>query len=123
MRLLIVDDSNIVRNRIARIATLGAIPGLSITGLARNGTEAVSMCRKDPPDVITMDLTMPEMDGIECIAKLITLGADSRILVISALADKSTALKAMKLGAHGFINKPFTDEQLTAALLELKEPI
>lgn len=122
MRLLIVDDSNIVRNRIARIATLGAIPELSITGLAKNGAEAVSMCRKYPPDVVTMDLTMPEMDGIECIAKLISLGADFRILVISALADKATALRAMKLGAHGFIHKPFTDEQLTAALLELKEP-
>lgn len=123
MRLLIVDDSNIVRNRIARIATLGEIPGLRVAGLARNGAEAIGMCLKEPPDVVTMDLTMPEMDGIECIPQLIALGKDFRILVISALADKATALKAMKLGAHGFIHKPFTDAQLTSALLELKEPI
>jgi two-component system chemotaxis response regulator CheY len=123
MRLLIVDDSNIVRNRIARIATLGAIPGLRVAGLAKNGAEAVDLCMKATPDVVTMDLTMPEMDGIECIAQLIALGGKFRILVISALADKATALRAMKLGAHGFIHKPFTDEQLTAALLELKEPI
>lgn len=122
MRLLIVDDSNIVRNRIARIATLGMIPGLSITGLARNGAEAVGICLKTPPDVVTMDLTMPEMDGIECIDQLVALGGNFRILVISALADKATALRAMKLGAHGFIHKPFTDKQLTDALLELKEP-
>lgn len=123
MRLLIVDDSNIVRNRIARIATLGAIPGLTVTGQAKNGAEALKLCFNEPPDVVTMDLTMPEMDGIECIAQLIALGGAFRILVISALADKATALKAMKLGAHGFIHKPFTDKQLTDALLELKEPI
>lgn len=123
MRLLIVDDSNIVRNRIARIATSHSIPELRIVGLARNGAQAVRMCHDDRPDVVTMDLTMPEMDGIECIGQLAALDADFRILVVSALNDKTTALRAMKLGAHGFIHKPFTDKQLTDALLALKEPL
>lgn len=123
MRLLIVDDSSIVRNRIARISTMGSIPGLSILGQARNGAEALKYCFSEQPDIVTMDLTMPEMDGIECIEQLAALNGKFRILVISALADKATALKAVKLGAHGFIHKPFTDKQLIDALIELKDPV
>jgi two-component system chemotaxis response regulator CheY len=66
-----------------------------------------------------MDLTMPQMDGIECIEKIVQLKPEVRILVISALADKATAVDAMEKGANGFLNKPFTDRQLNEALAEL----
>jgi two-component system chemotaxis response regulator CheY len=66
-----------------------------------------------------MDLTMPQMDGIECIEKLVELKPAVRILVISALSDKATAVDAMEKGANGFLNKPFTDRQLNEALAEL----
>lgn len=121
MRLLIVDDSSIIRARIARLANHPRMGSINIVGLARNGAEAVHLCRRTVPDVVTMDLTMPEMDGITCIAELMRSQPKINILVVSALSDKTTAIEALKRGARGFLNKPFTDEQLVDALLEVSE--
>ncbi|MGH8805435.1 MAG: response regulator, partial [Polaromonas sp.] len=70
MRLLIVDDSNMIRTRISRVVQNGGIKGIVLAGLAKNGHEAVRIARATRPEVVTMDLTMPEMDGIECIQAL-----------------------------------------------------
>jgi len=116
LRLMIVDDSNLIRRRIERTQSL---PELAVVGSAGNGEEALEVFRRTDPDLVTMDLTMPEMDGIECIAHLVRLKPEVRILVISALADKATAIDAIEKGASGFLHKPFTDRQLNEALLEL----
>ena len=116
VKLLIVDDSNIMRRRIERSQQFEE---LKVVGTAGNGVEALEMFRKTDPDMVTMDLTMPQMDGIECISKLVQLKPAIRILVISALADKATAVEAMERGANGFLNKPFTDRQLNEAIAEL----
>lgn len=116
LKLLIVDDSNIMRRRIERSQQFEE---LHVVGTAANGVEALELFRKTDPDVVTMDLTMPQMDGIECISKLVQLKPAVRILVISALADKATAVEAMERGANGFLNKPFTDRQLNEAIAEL----
>jgi two-component system chemotaxis response regulator CheY len=116
LKLMIVDDSNIMRRRIERSQTFDEI---ELVGTAGNGLEALEMFRKTDPDVVTMDLTMPQMDGIECISKLVELKPAVRILVISALADKATAVEAMEKGANGFLNKPFTDRQLNEAIADL----
>ncbi len=116
LKLLIVDDSNIMRRRIERSQQFEE---LEVVGTAANGVEALEIFRKTDPDMVTMDLTMPQMDGIECISKLVQLKPAVRILVISALADKATAVEAMERGANGFLNKPFTDRQLNEAIAEL----
>ncbi len=115
-KLMIVDDSNIMRRRIERSQQFEE---LQLVGTAGNGFEALELFKKTDPDVVTMDLTMPRMDGIECIGKLVALKPAVRILVISALADKATAVEAMEKGANGFLNKPFTDRQLNEAIAEL----
>jgi len=115
-KLMIVDDSNIMRRRIERS---NQFDELELVGSAANGLEALEMFKKTDPDVVTMDLTMPQMDGIECISKLVVLKPAVRILVISALADKATAVEAMEKGANGFLNKPFTDRQLNEAIADL----
>lgn len=119
MRLLIVDDSNMIRSRIARIALHPQLRDLDIVGLARNGVEAVDICRRQAPEVVTMDLTMPEMDGIACTERLVAHDPRLNILVVSALNDKTTAIAALKKGARGFLHKPFSDQQLVDALLEV----
>ncbi|OBS07970.1 response regulator transcription factor [Acidihalobacter prosperus] len=120
MKVMVVDDSTIIRSKIAGIARRGGLgEEIVVAGLAANGLEAVRLCKQTQPDIVTMDLTMPEMDGIECIESLVQIKPDVRILVVSALADKSTAIRALKKGAHGFICKPFTDEELGEALKEL----
>ena len=116
MKLLIVDDSGVIRNKIARGA---AAKRLEVVGLARDGEDALRLFRQFQPGVVTMDLTMPRMDGIACIQALLKMRPDTLILVVSALADKATAIEALKQGAHGFVLKPFTDEQIGDALLEL----
>jgi len=118
LSLMIVDDSNIIRRKIERCNNADLF---QVVATAANGVEAVDFFRKTKPQVITMDLTMPQMDGIACIEKLIALDPELRILVISALSDKATGIEALKKGARGFLCKPFSDEQLQDALIELIE--
>lgn len=116
--LMIVDDSNIIRNRIERTFQEGDI---KIVAQATNGVEAVQKFLELKPDFITMDLTMPQMDGLECIQKIVAEGTGVSILVVSALSDKATALQALQYGARGFVCKPFSEEELTSALERLIE--
>jgi len=116
LKLMIVDDSNIIRRRIERSQQIAR---LEVVGSASNGRAAVEMFIRTQPDVVTMDLTMPEMDGVECVEELVSLNSNVLILVVSALADKATAVEASEKGANGFLCKPFTDRQLNDALEEL----
>jgi two-component system chemotaxis response regulator CheY len=116
IRMMIVDDSNVIRRRIERCQR---IDGVEVVGAASNGVEALAMFLDLDPDVVTMDITMPHMDGIECVERMVDLKPGVLILVISALTDKATAVEAMEKGANGFLGKPFSDRQLNDALLEL----
>lgn len=122
MKLLIVDDSNVIRQRIARLAGDARLPSMDIVGQARNGAEALVMFQREKPDVVTMDLTMPELGGVEATEQMVAIKNDVVILVVSALSDKPTALRALKKGAQGFLYKPFTDDQLVTALQEVVRP-
>jgi two-component system chemotaxis response regulator CheY len=93
LKLMIVDDSNIIRRRIERSQQ---IDRLEVVGAAANGRDAIEMFRRTSPDVVTMDLTMPEMDGIECVRQLVAINPNVLILVVSALADKATAVEAIE---------------------------
>jgi two-component system chemotaxis response regulator CheY len=115
-RLLVVDDSNVIRRRIERGSDL---PEVEFVGAARNGVEALALHQQLRPTLVTMDLTMPEMGGVECVEQLAQRDPELRILVISALADKLTAIEALEKGASGFLCKPFTDQQLNDALRKL----
>lgn len=111
--LMIVDDSNIIRSRIERVFNDGSV---NIVATAENGVQALEKFQQYKPDLITMDLTMPQMDGLECIQKIVALGTGVSILVVSALADKATALQALQYGARGFICKPFNEDDIRQAL-------
>ena len=117
-RILIVDDSNVIRNRISRSSSQ---MNFEVVGTASNGQEAVDLYRQYRPDLVTMDLTMPKMDGLNCINEIASMDENANILVISALSDKATGIRALQLGARGFIYKPFSDEDLFQALEEMLE--
>lgn len=117
-RLMIVDDSNVIRNRIER-GLAGSDIQFEVVATASNGNEAVEQFRKTRPQFVTMDITMPGMDGLECVQSLMTLDPNVNILVISALSDEYTGLLALSYGARGFLNKPFRDEELVEALQQL----
>ena len=116
MKLMIVDDSNIIRRKIQRCNVL---ENLTVVGTASNGVEAIEVFERTRPDLVTMDLTMPEMDGIECVERLVRLDPSVLILVVSALSDKATAIEALKKGANGFLCKPFSEKELNHAFRQL----
>jgi two-component system chemotaxis response regulator CheY len=116
VKLLIVDDSNVIRRSIQR--TIGQADTTEVR-TAGNGLEALKVFDEFQPEVVTMDITMPEMDGLSCVEAILGKKPGTRILVISALADKATAVEAVKRGATGFLLKPFTAETLTTELAEL----
>ncbi len=118
IKLMVVDDSNVIRRKIERSVD---VDDLSVVGTAANGMEAVDVFKDTLPDVVTMDITMPEMDGIDCVTALLKIKSDTRILVVSALADKATAIEAIKRGANGFLCKPFSANELNQAFKELLE--
>ncbi len=115
-KLMVVDDSNIIRNRIQRAYNAD---NFMLVASANNGIDAIEKFNTHNPDVVTMDLTMPQMDGLECIEQLVKINPEVRILVVSALSDKSTGIEALSLGASGFLCKPFSDDELMEALHEL----
>jgi two-component system chemotaxis response regulator CheY len=119
-KLLVVDDSSVIRGKIAR-CTKGQ--KFELVGQARDGLEALEIFHDKSPQVVTMDLTMPNMGGTECVAQMIASDPSVRILVISALADVETGIEALELGARGFLCKPFSDQQLNSALLDLVEGV
>ena len=116
MKLLVVDDSNVIRGQIKRALALNDV---DIIGDAANGIDAIDRFRTYQPELVTMDLTMPELDGLKCIEQIMAINPSTRILVISALADKATAIEALKKGAQGFLCKPFNETELNQALQEL----
>lgn len=116
MTLLIVDDSNIIRRTIARYIDRGQFSNVFTAG---NGREAIGIFRDQCPDFVTLDITMPEVDGLDCLEEMMQINDAARILVISALADKATAIEALKRGAQAFLCKPFTADELNGAVTEL----
>ncbi|MCH2190074.1 MAG: response regulator [Gammaproteobacteria bacterium] len=120
MKIMIVDDSMVIRNKITQMLKN---QDFEIVATAQNGLEALEQYKQFKPDVMTLDITMPLMDGIETIQAIMDVDDSVRILVISALVDKATLINAMKLGAYGFLCKPFSDTDLADALEELVEDL
>ena len=95
--LLIVDDSSTVRRSIERHIFSDRVTEIY---QAANGREAMELFERYRPEFVTMDLTMPEMDGVQCIREMLRLLPNTSILVVSALNDKATAIAALKLGGR-----------------------
>ena len=117
IKLMIVDDSKTMRLTIAKIAKY--IPGLEISGEASNGKDALEIYKEVMPDVVTMDLTMPQMNGVDTIENIIEMDENAKILVISSLTDLNTALRAIEAGALGFLHKPFSPDELSNKIKEI----
>ncbi len=114
--IMLVDDSSVIRNRLLR--NLSGTD-FQVVAEARDGIEALDKYRLHNPDIVTMDLTMPQMNGLECIRRILQLDPHAKILVVSAINDRRSALQAISCGAKGFLCKPFTDEELIEQLGEV----
>ena len=108
-RIMVVDDSFSARNNLRIILKR---VGHEVVAEASTGHEAIKLYRKYIPDLVTMDITMPELDGIEATAEIINHYPDARIIMVSAVAQKSRILQAMDRGAKHYILKPFHEEMV-----------
>ena len=120
MKLLIVDDSALIR-RSVNAAYSGSV--FTEIKTASDGLLAVTLFREMLPDVVTLDITMPHMDGLAALGQMLEIKPNTTILVISALADHHTAIEALSRGAHQFICKPFDHDDLKEALDQLLEDV
>jgi len=86
---------------------------------ASDGLQALEEFRNFLPDVVSLDITMPHLDGIETLEEMLKIKPEAKIMIVSALADDATAIDALTKGADQFICKPFTNEELIAAVNEM----
>ena len=109
-RILIVDDAKFTRNMLKKI--IDKTNYAEVVGEATNGNEALELYDKLKPDMVTMDLVMPEKGGIETTEELIKKDNNALIVIVSALGQEALVLEAAKKGAKDFIQKPFKNEQV-----------
>lgn len=110
--VLIVDDASFMRLRLRRVVTEQGHDVIE----AGNGLEAVEMYKEHKPDVVLMDITMPEMDGLEALKEIVKLDPAAKVIMCTALGQKSMVMEAVKAGAKDFIVKPFQPEQVVEAV-------
>jgi len=121
IRVLVVDDHTIIRKGIK--AVLDLIPDIDLVGEAENGNQAVEMEQELIPDVILMDLMMPEMDGIECIKQIKEKRTKARILVLTNFAGEDMIFPAIKAGAMGYHLKDSSPEALIEAIRQVNQGV
>jgi NarL family two-component system response regulator LiaR len=117
IRVFVADDHAIVRKGIA--AVLEIVPDIEVVGEAKNGHDAVYRVEQLRPDVILMDLVMPEMDGIEAIRRIKDRQPEARILVLTTFAGEDKIFPAIKAGALGYHLKDSRPEELVQAIREV----
>lgn len=119
-KVLIVDDSALIHRMIKK--SLEPF-GFEIIGDALNGKEGVELFKQQRPDIITMDITMPIMDGIDAAENIIRIDPTTKILMLSAMGDEDIKEKAKEKGVSKFITKPFKPEDMLRSVSELLEII
>ena len=111
--ILVVDDAMFMR--LSLKAMLGK-NGFEVVGEADNGKKAIEMYQRLKPDIVTMDITMPEMEGIEAVEQIIQIDPKATIVMVSAMGQEDKIKRAIMKGARGFIVKPFNEDKLVKTM-------
>jgi len=113
--VLVVDDAEFLRVRISKMLTAEGYQVIE----AENGAVAVEKYKAEHPDVVLMDITMPEMDGLTALKTIKAIDPQARVVMLTALGQESVVLEAVKSGARDFVVKPFNQERVLSALQKL----
>jgi two-component system chemotaxis response regulator CheY len=111
--VLVVDDAAFMRKMVTDALSGG---GHEIVGEAANGDEAVQRFQELRPDVMTLDITMPEKDGLTALREIIAVDPGAKVVMCSALGQESKVLESIKLGAKDFVVKPFQADRVLSAI-------
>jgi two-component system chemotaxis response regulator CheY len=112
-RILVVDDAAFMRKMVSDALIKG---GHEVVGEAGNGTEAVTRFQELKPELTTLDITMPEKDGLTALREIIAIDPAARVIMCSALGQESKVLESIKAGARDFVVKPFQAERVLEAV-------
>lgn len=112
-RVLIVDDARFMRRVVADVLIAA---GHEIAGEAADGTEVLAQFEALHPDVVTLDITMPDRDGLDVLRELMKRHPDARIVMCSAVGQEPKVIEAMRLGARDYVVKPFRADRLAEAV-------
>ncbi|HQD28522.1 response regulator [Acetivibrio saccincola] len=112
-KILIVDDAAFMRMMIKDILTKN---GYEVVGEAENGTKAIEKFKELSPDLVIMDITMPELDGIAAVKEIKKIDGDSKIIMCSAMGQQAMVIESIQAGARDFIVKPFQAERVVEAV-------
>jgi len=115
-RVLIVDDADFMRMMIKDILIKN---GYEIAGEATDGNSALQKYKEIAPDLVTMDITMPEMDGVDTVKAIIEYDPDAKIIMVSAIGQQAIVIDAIQAGAKDFIVKPFIPERVLEAITKV----
>ena len=119
IRVLLAEDHTLVRQGFRRI--LEDDPLITVVGEARTGLEAIELCKELKPDVVVMDLSMPELGGLEATAEVLKANPQIKIVILSMYSNEAYVRKAFELGAKGYILKNAIEVDLTRAVMALAE--
>lgn len=111
-KVLIVDDAAFMRVSIKNMLSKN---GFDVVGEAENGKVAVQKYQELSPDIVTMDITMPEMDGLAALKEIMKLSPSANVIMISAMGQEAMVREAVMSGAKGFIVKPFKEDVILSA--------
>ena len=112
-KIMIVDDSKMIRKTLRMFLEAG---GHEIVAEASDGEEAVANFQKFNPELVTMDISMPEMSGLEALREIIAINPKSKVIMISSLNQKDLVITAIKEGAKSYLLKPMTKEKTIAEI-------
>jgi two-component system chemotaxis response regulator CheY len=115
-KVLIVDDAAFMRISIKNMLTKN---GYEVVGEAENGKVGVDKYRELSPDIVTMDITMPEMDGLESLKAIVKINPKAQVIMVSAMGQEAMVRDAILSGAKGFIVKPFKEDGIISAIKKL----
>lgn len=112
-KILVCDDAMFMRQTIIKM--LEGV-GHEVIAQAGNGVECISMYKSSKPDIVLMDITMPDMNGIEATRKIMELDSEAKIIMVSAMGQMEMVVGAVEAGAKDFVVKPFEPEKLIACV-------
>ena len=114
IRVVIAEDHNLIREALVKM--LHESKKIDVVGEAATGSTAVSMTKRHKPDVLVLDVTMPEKDGLQALAELIQLHVATKVLVLTMHEDEAHGVRAMRAGAAGFVRKSASMDELLSAI-------
>ncbi len=114
LTFVVVDDAVFMRTLLKKM--IEEVDGYTVVGEGANGYDAIDLAKLHQPDVMTLDITMPELDGINAVKDILKFSPETKIIMVSAMGQQSMVIEAIKLGAKDFVVKPFEKSRVIQAI-------